>query len=449
MKRWCGILCICSIMALLFAAALPEPGSVGAYSPDTKKVEAETREGEQEEGEQAAGEQAAAVEAADAAALELTAVSVVLMEGSTGTVLYSKKENSEMPPASITKIMTLLLIFEALDEGKISLADLVTVSEHAAGKGGSQVYLEPGETQTVEDMIKCISIASANDAAAAMAEFIAGSEEEFAKRMNSRAAELGMEHTNFLNCTGLDVENHYSSALDVAKMSRELITKFPEVSKYSTTWMDTIIHRTKRGESEFGLTNTNKLVRTYDGITGLKTGSTDKAKFCLSATASRNGCSLIAVVMGCPSPKDRFEEAAKLLNYGFANCTVYENEVAPSELLPVPVKGGVEESVQGRQAEPFRHLFLKGEDPEDVAVEIQYTEELPAPVAAGDPVGIILYTLDGTEIGRVPICADVGVARAGYGFYLERVFRHFLFSKPPGGQGGESSVGNATGEVDG
>ena len=200
-----------------------------------------------------------------------------------------------MIPASITKIMTLLLIFEAIDQKKISLEDSVTVSEYAAQMGGSQVFLEPGETQTVNEMIKCISIASANDAAVAMAEFISGSETAFVDAMNKKAKELGMEHTSFKNCNGLDdsiQSGHYSSAYDVALMSRALVTKYPEISNYSTVWMDTITHKTKKGETEFGLTNTNKLVRTYDGITGLKTGSTSKAKYCLSATAVRNGVSL-------------------------------------------------------------------------------------------------------------------------------------------------------------
>lgn len=250
--------------------------------------------------------------------MDITAASAVLIEGVTGRILYEKDKDTKRIPASITKIMTLLLIFEALDSGKIALNDTVTVSEYAAKMGGSQVYLEPGETQSVDDMIKCITIASANDAAVAMAEFICGSESEFVNRMNEKAAALGMENTHFLNCNGLDDDiesGHYSSAYDVALMSRELIMKHPDIQKYSTTWMDSITHTTKKGTSEFGLTNTNKLVRSYTGITGLKTGSTSKAKYCLSATASRNDTTMIAVIMAAPEPKIRFSQAATLLDY--------------------------------------------------------------------------------------------------------------------------------------
>ena len=360
--------------------------------------------------------------------MALTAVSAILIEGSTGEVLYAKKEDMEMPPASITKIMTLLLILEALESGQINLTDLVTVSEHAAGKGGSQVYLEPGETQTVEDMIKCISIASANDAATAMAEHIGGSEEAFVVSMNEKAKQLGMEHTRFANCTGLDAEGHYSSAKDVALMSRELITRFPQISQYSTTWMDTIVHKTRRGESEFGLTNTNKLVRTYEGITGLKTGSTSQAKFCLSATANRNNCDMIAVVMGCPSPKDRFEEAAKLLNYGFANCNVFQHTLTAADLAAVPVKNGVLEEITLAPPEEFRHLFLKGENLDEVTWEIEYPEAVEAPVAVGDPVAELVYRLGENETGGVPIGSAEEVERAGYWFYLEKIWKRLLMT---------------------
>lgn len=231
-------------------------------------------------------------ESSSGQAVNLTAKAAVLIEGNSGEIILEKNKDTELVPASITKIMTLTLIMEALEEGKIQLTDSVSVSEYAASMGGSQVFLEPNETQTVDTMIKCISIASANDAAVAMAEKIAGSEPNFVKKMNEKAKELGMKHTQFKNCTGLDDDiksGHFSSAYDVGLMSRELIMKHPGISKYSTVWMDTIIHKTKKGESQFGLTNTNKLVRFYDGITGLKTGSTSKAKYCLSATAKRNG----------------------------------------------------------------------------------------------------------------------------------------------------------------
>ena len=240
--------------------------------------------------------------------MELETPSAVLIEGSTGTIIYQKDKDEKLRPASITKIMTLLLIFEALDEGLITLTDEVTVSEHAASMGGSQVYLEPYEVQDVETLLKCISIASANDASVALGEHIAGSHEEFVGRMNARAKELGMNNTNFVNCTGLDADNHYSTAYDVALMSRELITNHPEVSNYCLVWMDTFVHETRRGRTEFGLTNTNKLIKSYSGITGLKTGSTSLQilSFCNS---KRDNMDLIAVIMGAPDTKTRFAEA--------------------------------------------------------------------------------------------------------------------------------------------
>ena len=260
---------------------------------------------------------AGSTESSSGQAVNLTAKAAVLIEGNSGEIILEKNKDTELVPASITKIMTLTLIMEALEEGKIQLTDSVSVSEYAASMGGSQVFLEPNETQTVDTMIKCISIASANDAAVAMAEKIAGSEPNFVKKMNEKAKELGMKHTQFKNCTGLDDDiksGHFSSAYDVGLMSRELIMKHPGISKYSTVWMDTITHKTKKGESQFGLTNTNKLVRFYDGITGLKTGSTSKAKYCLSATAKRNGLNLIAVVMAAPDHKVRFSEALSLIH---------------------------------------------------------------------------------------------------------------------------------------
>lgn len=237
--------------------------------------------------------------------LTLSAPSVLLMEAKSGTIIYEKDANKQMPPASITKIMTLLLIFDALDAGKISLEDTVTVSEYAASMGGSQVFLEPGETQNVDTMIKCIAVASANDACVAMAEHIAGSEEEFVARMNQRAKKLGMKNTTFVNCCGLDVDGHLTTAYDIALMSRELITKYPKIHDYSLIWMDTITHETKKGSKEFGLTNTNKLVRQYQYTTGLKTGSTGKAKFCVSATAKKDKNRTDCRCYGSSGPKGK------------------------------------------------------------------------------------------------------------------------------------------------
>lgn len=360
--------------------------------------------------------------------LGLTSRSYVLMEASTGEILAEKEKDIKMEPASITKIMTMILIFEAIDAGKITLNDKVSVSEHAASMGGSQVYLEPNETQTVETMLKCISIASANDACVAMAEHVAGSEPEFVARMNEKAKALGMKNTNFENCCGLDntTSNHMSTAYDVALMSRELITKHPEVSKYATTWMDKFTHTTKKGESEFGLTNTNKLVRTYNGITGLKTGSTAKAKFCLSATAKRNGMDLIAVVMSAPEPKTRFAEAAALLDYGFANCSLYSDEQKDLMLDPIPVRGGVEDTVVGVPQKQFSYVCLNGKEPSQIKKEVMVKEDIYAPVKKGDEVGTVIYKYNEEEIGRVPIVASRDIREKKYKDCFIKVVRKFF-----------------------
>ncbi len=358
----------------------------------------------------------AKADTATGSAVNITAGAAVLIEGDTGEILYEKKKDTELVPASITKIMTLTLIFEALDQGKISLDDPVSVSEYAAGMGGSQVFLEPQETQTVNTMIKCISIASANDAAVAMAEKIAGSEQNFVKMMNQKAKELGMKHTQFKNCTGLDdtiQSGHYSSAYDVALMSRELIMKHPKISSYSTVWMDSIVHKTKKGESTFGLTNTNKLVRFYDGITGLKTGSTSKAKYCLSATAKRNGMNLIAVIMAAPDHKVRFTEAQALLDYGFANCSVYEDDFSGMNFEPLPVKGGIPSQITAYPGEKFSHTFTSEYEEKKIEKKVEY-KTISAPVKKGDPVGAITYRYQGKLLGTVPLLARQDAIKAGY-----------------------------------
>lgn len=367
------------------------------------------------------------------ASVSVTAKSAVLIEGSTGKVIYERNKDEQLMPASITKIMTLLLIFEALEAGKIKLDDMVSVSEYASSMGGSQVYLEPGETQTVNDMIKCISIASANDASVAMAEFVAGSEEEFVNKMNEKAKTLGMENTHFLNCCGLDddiTEGHYSSAYDISLMSRELITRFPQISDYSTVWMDTIIHKTKKGESEFGLTNTNKLIRSYKGITGLKTGSTSKAKYCLSATATRDGLDMIAVVMASESPKDRFSDAARLLDYGFANCHMYVDEKKNIKVPGIPVKGGKSDEVSAAAEEDFRYVCVNSENPEEITKKMTIAENAPAPVKKGDKLGEIKYYLSGEEIGASPILANEDIEKANYMDYLNKLLEKvFLYEQ--------------------
>lgn len=257
----------------------------------------------------------------------ITAPHGVLMEASTGKIIYEKDMDTRVKPASITKIMTLILIFDELEKGNLHMEDEVVTSAYAKSMGGSQVFLEEGEKQTVETLIKCIVIASGNDASAAMAEHIAGSEAEFVKKMNERAKGLGMENTNFEDCCGLtESDNHYTSAHDVAIMSRELITKYPKILEYSSVWMENITHVTKKGSSEFGLTNTNKLIRSYDGCVGLKTGSTSVAKYCVSAVAKREGITLISVVMTAPDYKVRFKDAAAMLNLGFGSCKLYVDE---------------------------------------------------------------------------------------------------------------------------
>lgn len=346
--------------------------------------------------------------------LNLNSPSAVLIEGSTGTILFEKYKDEKLKPASITKIMTLLLIYEALDSEQIRLMDDVTVSEHAASMGGSQVYLEPYEIQNVETMIKCISIASANDASVAMAEHIAGSEEEFVARMNKRAKELGMNNTNFINCCGLDADNHYSTAYDVALMSRELITRFPEISNYTTIWMDTFVHTTRKGRTEFGLTNTNKLIKSYKGITGLKTGSTSIAKYCLSATARRNDMDLIAVILAAPDTKTRFAEAAKLLNYGFANYSIFVDDNKDLSLDPVAVVKGVTDYINGKVRGDFSYLCSKGENPENIRKEVVLYDKVGAPLTTEDKIGDIIYYYDNKKIGSVDILASESMDEAGY-----------------------------------
>ncbi|MDD4112199.1 MAG: D-alanyl-D-alanine carboxypeptidase [Herbinix sp.] len=348
------------------------------------------------------------------AKMELATPSAVLIEGSTGTVIFEKNKDDKLKPASITKVMTLLLIFEALEEGKINLMDDVSVSEHAASMGGSQVYLEPYEVQNVDTMIKCISIASANDASVAMAEFIAGSHEEFVARMNDRAKELGMNNTNFVNCTGLDTDDHYTTAYDIALMSRELIIRFPQIGNYCTVWMDTFVHTTKKGRTEFGLTNTNKLIKSYKGITGLKTGSTSIAKYCLSATARRNNMDLIAVILAAPDTKTRFMEAAKLLNYGFANYSVYVDDHKDVSLDPVRITKGVSDYVYGRIKGDFSYLCSKDIAPESIRKEIILFDKVPAPISTEDKIGDIIYYYENEKIGSVDIIAKEEVDKAGY-----------------------------------
>ena len=352
-------------------------------------------------------------------AVEVTAPSAILMEMTTGTVLYEKDADTARPPASVTKVMTMLLIFDALAEGKIQLEDEVTTSEYASSMGGSQVFLETGEKQTVETLLKCISVASANDACVAMAEYISGNEEEFVRQMNLRAEGLGMKHTHFVNCNGLDAEGHETSARDIALMSRELLLKYPEIHNYCTIWMENITHTTSKGSSEFGLTNTNKLIRQYEYATGLKTGSTGKAKFCVSATAEKNDVSLIAVIMGAEDSKARFKDAVTLLNYGFGKCQMNTDENMPS-LDPISVTGGIQESISLEYEKKFTYLDTTGANLNAVTSRLQIPDKVNAPVKKGDTVGQRIYYLDEKEIGSVNLLAEETVKKAGFFDYLRK-----------------------------
>ena len=354
----------------------------------------------------------------------IQAPSGVLMEPETGTIIYEKDKDTRRSPASITKIMTLLLIFDALEKGTLKLEDTVTTSACAKSMGGSQVFLEEGETQTVETMIKCIVVASGNDASVAMAEHICGSEQEFVRHMNERAAGLGMTNTHFEDCCGLtDSANHYTTAEDIAIMSRELITKYPKILEYSSIWMENITHVTRQGSKEFCLTNTNKLLRSYEGCVGLKTGSTSLAKYCLSAVAKRNGVTLIAVVMAAPDYKVRFKDAATMLNYGFGRCSIYIDE--KMQALPqVPVKKGKEKSVPLLYAEQFKYLSTDGNAISNVKRKLRIHRDADAPVKKGEQAGEMIYSANGKELGRVKILYGKTVSKATYGDCLKEILQN-------------------------
>lgn len=338
--------------------------------------------------------------------LEVGGKSAVLMELSTGRILFEKNPHEKMAIASVTKIMTLLLVMEALDQELITLEDQVSCSATAASMGGSQIWLEPGEVMTVHELIKAAAVVSANDACAALAEHIAGSIEEFVARMNQRAAELGMADTLFLDCSGLS-DDAYSSAYDVALMSRELM-KHKKIVEYTTIWMDSL----RGGASQ--LVNTNKLVRHYSGATGLKTGTTSKAGHCLSATAERGGLGLAAVILGCETTDERFGGARKMLDYGFANYSIYTPEVDTSQLTPVPVIHGVAEQAEPVADEPQPVLLKKGQE-KQVACSVQMAEDLEAPVLKGQVIGRIVVTLGEEQLAEYPIRAAEEVKRLGFG----------------------------------
>ena len=353
-----------------------------------------------------------------AAGPEVNARAALLMEKSTGQVLYEANAHAPLELASVTKVMTMLLIMEALDAGTITKETMVPVSATAAGMGGSQVYMEEGEEFSVHDMLKAIAVASGNDACVAMAEYLAGSESAFVEKMNARAAELGMEDTVFCNCTGLPAEGHHSSAYDIALMSRELILRHPDIRTYTTIWMDTL------RDGDFQLANTNKLVRYYEGATGLKTGSTDAALYCLSATAEKEGMELIAVILGAPTSNDRFEGAKALLNYGFATYALVP--VAPSEpLTPVPVTLGTAASVLPGLVQERQLLLPKGEAGK-VTTTVDLPSALSAPVEAGQELGHLTVLVDGQAVEEIPLVAQEAVGKRSlwqvYGGLLAALF---------------------------
>ena len=351
--------------------------------------------------------------------VELNAKSAVLMDANTGTLLYEKNKDERLSPASVTKIMTILLVFEALEQGKIKLDDMLTVSENAASMGGSQIFLEPGEEMTVDELIKSVVVASANDAAVTLAEYVGGSEEAFVYMMNKRAKELGMENTHFENATGLDDDtvNHLTTAYDIALMSRELL-KHEKITEYTTIWMDTVRN------GEFGLSNTNKLIRFYKGATGLKTGSTSKAGFCISATAKRENLHLISVIMGSDSSQTRNASAIKLLDMGFAKYEIYTDSLR--ELEPIAVKNGKKDFASVK-FDGCELLIPKGKS-SSVTAEIKINENINAPLKTGDTVGSIIYTLDGEIIGEEDVYCNEDVEQIDFIWYLSSVLKKFVLN---------------------
>jgi len=357
---------------------------------------------------------AIAVNAEERPALTIDAKSSILLEPYTGKILYENNADQRLAPASVTKVMTMLLIYDALENGAIKWEDTVTISEHAASMGGSQIFLEPFEQQTVEALVKSIVIASANDAAIAMAEFTSGSEEIFVDLMNKRAVELGCNNTQFKNACGLDEDGHYTSARDMALIAQEMIKKHPEVFEFTKIWQETITHKTKRGEEAFGLTNTNKLIKQYDGATGLKTGSTGKALYCLVGTAEKNEMSLISVVLGSPTPVIRFQEVMKMFDYGYANYKATAGMESGTEVGIIKIEKGKTRETAVVVKEKVSALVAKNSSGELENV-IRIEENINAPVREGDKVGEIIYAFDGAEVGRSDIIVNENIEKANLG----------------------------------
>ena len=363
---------------------------------------------------------AASAEGASAPALSLSCASAVLMEKETGTLLYEQNAHEQLEPASVTKVMTLLLVMEAVDSGRVSLEDTVTVSAYAAGMGGSQVYLKEGEQMSVAEMIKCVTVVSGNDCAVALAEHLAGSETAFVAQMNQRAQELGMEDTTFLNCTGLPAQGHVTSAYDIALMSRELILNHPSIREYTTIWMDSI------RDGAFGLTNTNRLIRFYQGATGLKTGSTDSALYCMSATAERDGMELIAVVMKAPTTAQRFEDAKTLLDYGFANYALV-NVYPDAPLAPIDVLLGTADQVQPQLARDCRLLVCRGEESQ-ITTQLELSQDVEAPVEQGQTLGRLEVYVGEELRDTIPILSAQQVDRLTVPGIFSRMLRQLLMA---------------------
>ncbi|WP_367925381.1 D-alanyl-D-alanine carboxypeptidase family protein [uncultured Ruthenibacterium sp.] len=349
------------------------------------------------------------------AVLNLPCRNAILVNMDTGTVLYEQGADDEVPIASITKVMTLLLTLEAVEAGKVSMTDIVPISEHAYNMGGSQIWLEPGEQFTLDELIKAICVCSANDAAVAVAEFVGGSEPVFAEMMNAKAQELGMEHTHFVNACGLDAQGHYSSARDVSVMSMELL-KHPKILEYCGIWMDSL----RNGETQ--MVNTNKLLKSYPGITGLKTGTTNGAGVCISASAERDGMGLLAVVLGSPSSAERFDAATQLLDYGFANYETADFPAIAGQLQTLPVKGGVAQQVSLEYAVPEKILLKKGEG-QTLTAEATLPSQLDAPVPQGEKVGEVTLRTDQTVLGTYPIVATGEVAKMDFSTAFSMLFR--------------------------
>ncbi len=357
--------------------------------------------------------------AEEAPPVTVSAPAAILIEASTGQVLFEKNSHERRPPASVTKIMTMLLTMEAVDSGQIGLDDMVTCSENAASMGGSQVYLEPGEQMSVRDMLKAVAVASGNDAAVALGEHISGTMEGFVALMNKRAEELGMKDTHFVNCNGLDDPEHLTSAFDISLMSRELV-KYPLILEFTGIWMDSL------RDGAFGLVNTNKLIRFYEGANGLKTGSTSVAKYCLSASAVREGMNLIAVIMGAETSKERFADASRLLDYGFANYAIAGSLLTPEELVPLAVKKGKESFVEIGVSDDF-HVLVDKTKLNSIEKKISLPESADAPLAIGDKVGEVEFIIDGNRIGGTDIVAKTESKRLGPFGILAKLSKQLLF----------------------